>query len=82
MSSIRDRALQRQKYLRTEVKRSGSDEFTVLNEGSGNKFSPADNIGRLEYLRSMAYPELARGLRLDKSRVVISFRNLDSCCGE
>jgi len=77
MNDIQKRAEIRKRSLRGAVKRPDSDRFIVIESGLSFSFTPAENIGRLEYLRGMAYPELLNGLRLDKSRVKISFRNPD-----
>jgi hypothetical protein len=74
MSDINERARLREKQLHAVIKRPDSQDYVVINQGEEIIFSPSENIGRLEYLRAMAYPELLTGLRLDKSVVKISFR--------
>lgn len=74
MSDLHERARLREKQLHTVIKRPDSPDYIVVNQGTMDDFSPSDNVGRLEFLRSMVYPELLTGLRMDKSVVKISFR--------
>ncbi len=67
MTELENRARARERTLRAVIKRSDSADYAVVSRGSVNRFTPAENIGRLEYLRSMAFPELLSGLRMDRS---------------
>ena len=76
MSDLEKRAKARLKSIRAEIKKPGSPDFTPVSAGDLEIFTPSENIGRLEFLRSMAYPELKKGLRIDKETVKISFRSV------
>ncbi len=58
-------------HYRAEIKTPESSEFRIIAPGSGGECDSARCLSALESIRRVVYPELSRGIRMDRSRVTL-----------